>query len=345
MGELRPGTHPFTIRGINRIYGPLGLINGGVAVAVRKKTTLSGASLFRRLDLNLLKIFREICRSEGIGSAARRLNLQQPTVSLALRRLEDHIGEKLCLRTPRGIELTAAGHVLSKFCDSLFDSVQSLPNDIARTSGDVQGLLTIRTVSGVVSAELDATLDTMRRRHPGIRLKIEVAPCPIVVEALAKGRAEVCMSFDAAPRAELLYEPLVREFQQLYCSRSSPLYGSRITRPEVLSSERFVVTGTDEPIEVKNFRLRYGLGLRPSGEAENLDEAKRMIRMGVGVGFLPTVLVSRDERHNLWRLLPSAMLPNYWLYLITHPEAQQTVPTQIFLREIRRRLSARGGTI
>jgi hypothetical protein len=36
------------------------------------------------------------------------------------------------------------------------------------------------------------------------------------------------------------------------------------------------------------------------------------------------------------------MLPNYLLYLITKPEAQQTVPTQLFLREIRRRLSARG---
>jgi hypothetical protein len=39
------------------------------------------------------------------------------------------------------------------------------------------------------------------------------------------------------------------------------------------------------------------------------------------------------------------MLPNYVLYLITKPEAQQTVPTQLFLREIRRRLNARGAPI
>ncbi|MFT3731830.1 MAG: LysR family transcriptional regulator [Hyphomicrobium sp.] len=289
-----------------------------------------------------MKIFREICRSQGIGAAAKRLHLQQPTVSLALRRLEEHVGEKLCLRTARGIELTAAGHVLSGLCDRVFDAVQSLPNEFARSSGDVQGLLVIRTVSGVVSAELDATLDTMRRRHPGIRLKIDVAPCPIVIDALAKSRAEVCISFDAAPRAEFLYEPLVREYQQLYCASSSPLYGSRVTRPEVLAEERFILTGSDEPMEVRNFRLRFGLGLRPAGEADNLDEAKRMIRAGVGIGFLPTILVAGDEHHRLWPLLPSQILPNYCLYLITHPEAQQTVPTQLFLREIRRRISARG---
>jgi LysR family transcriptional regulator, transcriptional activator for bauABCD operon len=314
---------------------------GGTAV-VRKQHEQIGASLFRRMDLNLLKIFREIGRAGGIGAAARRLNLQQPAVSLALKRLEEHIGETLCLRTARGIELTPAGRVLAELCEHFFEAVQSLPDNIAKSSGEVEGLLTIRTVSGVVSSELDDTLDTMRRRHPRIRLRIDVAPCRIVVDSLAKGRAEVCIAFDAAPRTELMYEPLVREFQQLYCSRSSPLFGARITRPEVLGAERFILAGSDEPMEVKSFRLRYGLGKKPSGEAENLGEAKRMIRAGVGIGFLPTLLVNEiGDRWELWPLLSNEVLPNYCLYLVTHPEAQQTLPTQIFLREIRRRLSAR----
>lgn len=313
---------------------------------VRKQTAKIDAALFRRIDLNLFKIFREISRAEGVGAAARRLNLQQPTVSLALRRLEEHIGETLCLRTARGIELTPAGRVLANLSEQLFEAVQSLPNEIAKTSGEVEGLLTIRTISGVVSSELDATLDTMRRRHPRIRIRIDVAPCRIVVDALAKGRAEVCIAFDAAPRAELLYEPLVREFQQLYCCRHHPLFGSRVADPEVLNNERFILTGSDEPMEVKRFRLRYGLGLKPAGEAENLEEARRMIRTGIGIGFLPTVLVPDElRRKELWPLLPRPQLPNYCLYLVTQPEAQQTAPTQIFLHEIRRRLEARGGPV
>jgi LysR family transcriptional regulator, transcriptional activator for bauABCD operon len=310
---------------------------------VRKQHAQIGAPLFRRMDLNLLKIFREIGHAGGIGAAARRLNLQQPAVSLALKRLEEHIGERLCVRSARGIELTPAGRVLAELSERFFEAVQTLPDDIAKNSGEVEGLLTIRTICGVVSSDLDATLDSMRRRHPRIRLRIDVAPCRIVVDALAKGRAEVCIAFDAAPRAELLYEPLVREFQPLYCARSSPLFGARISHPEVLAAERFILTGSDEPMEVKSFRQRYGLGRKPSGEVENLEEAKRMIRAGVGIGFLPTVLVHEmADQSELWPLLSRAVLPNYCLYLITHPEAQQTVPTQMFLREIRRRLSARG---
>jgi DNA-binding transcriptional LysR family regulator len=312
---------------------------------VPKKTPIS-AGLFQRIDLNLLRIFREISRSKGIGAAARRLHVQQPAISLALKRLETHLATKLCVRTAKGIELTAAGRVVAGLCEHLFQEVQSLPNALAGATGEIEGTITIRMVSGVVSPELDATLQTMRRRHPKIRLRLESAPYRIVVDELVKGHTEICIAFDSAPRSYLRYDALVREYQQLYCGRDHPLYGARVTNPELLLDEPLVLTGSDEPDDVRHFRMRYRLGLEPAGEAENLEEAKRMIGAGIGIGFLPTVLVdSSANKASFWPILPRAMLPNYLLYLITKPEAQQSVPTQLFLREVRRRLIARGGLI
>jgi LysR family transcriptional regulator, transcriptional activator for bauABCD operon len=301
------------------------------------------AQLFRRIDLNLFKMFRELARSKGIGAAARRLNVRQPAVSLALQRLEAHIGAPLCTRTSRGIELTPAGRIVAGLCEHLFQEVQSIPNAVASAVGQIEGMLTIRLISGVVSSELDETLSSIRLRHPRVRLRMDVAPCRLVVEALVKGHAELCIAFDGAPRSSLYYEPLVREYQQLYCSKWHPLFGARISNPSVLAEERFILTGSDEPDDVRNFRMRYQLGRQPAGEAENLEEAKRLIGAGVGIGFLPTVVVDRSAtRDTFWPILHGTLLPNYYVYLITQPESQQTPPTQLFLREIRRRLSARG---
>ena len=332
------------MQGIDPVYewGQTGARRASLA----SKPFRADPALFQRIDLNLFKIFLEISRAGGIGAAARRLNLQQPAVSLALKRLEGHLDTELCIRGPRGVELTAQGRIVAGFAEHLFQQMQALPRAMAEVEGEVEGLLTIRSVSGVVSPELDATLDAMRRRHPRIRLRIDIAPRRIVVEALLKDQAEVCIAFDSAPRADLLYEPLMREYQQLYCGRAHPLFGSCITNPETLAKERFVVTGSDEPDDVRHFRLRYSLGVDPAGEAENLEEAKRMIGVGVGIGFLPTAVAEDTaERDALWPILPQAMLPNYLLYLITRPEAEQTLPTQLFLAEIRRRLAALGGPI
>ena len=51
----------------------------------------------RNVDWNLLKVFLEIVRAEGIGAAARNLNKQQPSVSAALKRLEDLRRERFVL--------------------------------------------------------------------------------------------------------------------------------------------------------------------------------------------------------------------------------------------------------
>ncbi len=52
------------------------------------------------LDWNLLRSFVVIAEVKSITRAAERLNLKQPSVSNALRRLEDRIGQRLVERTP-----------------------------------------------------------------------------------------------------------------------------------------------------------------------------------------------------------------------------------------------------
>ncbi len=299
--------------------------------------------MLRRLDLNLLKIFHEITRAGSIGGAAKRLNLQQPSVSLALKRLEENLGVTLCLRTSRGVELTPAGQVVASLAEELRGAVRNLPAALAVALGEVEGVLTIEAVSGVVSPELDTALAVMSRRHPRVRLRLGIAPQRNVLDALLRDRAELCIAFDAAPRADLHYEALVREYQQIYCSTAHPLFGRHVTDPALLAPERFVLTGLDEPEEVQRYRLRYRLGERPAGTSDHLDEAMRLIGAGVGIGFLPTVLVQgRAAQAQFWPLLPRAILPNYLLYLISKPERDVTAPALLFLREIRRQLQGRG---
>ncbi|MEN9317155.1 MAG: hypothetical protein RIS35_3548 [Pseudomonadota bacterium] len=51
-----------------------------------------------RIDLNLFKVFEAVLREGGITSAARSLNLSQPAVSHALRRLREHLDDPLFQR-------------------------------------------------------------------------------------------------------------------------------------------------------------------------------------------------------------------------------------------------------
>lgn len=62
-----------------------------------------GMDPLRQLDLNLLVVFQHLLEERNISAVARRLDLSQPAVSNALRRLRETFGDELFVRTAQGM--------------------------------------------------------------------------------------------------------------------------------------------------------------------------------------------------------------------------------------------------
>ncbi|WP_179562893.1 LysR family transcriptional regulator [Sphingomonas sp. R3G8C] len=297
-----------------------------------------------QVDWNLLRLFVEIAKAGGIGAAARRLNKQQPTISAALKRLEDHAGTRLLHRGVSGVELTAAGRALYLLCEDMAEAARAAPHRIAQALQQVSGLARIQVVSSIVSDEFDAAIASLHARHPAIRIEIRVSPWREVLDVLERGEAELGVGTDSGVRAGLTYEPLFTETQQLYCARSSPLFGTRIATMASLRDEGFVLTGHDEVETITRLRQRYRLGTVVTGLAEDLHEAQRLIRLGTGIGFLPTLAAAPVVKAGeLWPLLPEDIAPSYPMYLLTRQAPERGTPAQLFLDEITRHLRGREG--
>lgn len=294
------------------------------------------------VDWNLLRLFADIVKAGGIGAAARRLNKQQPTISAALKRLEDHAGARLLNRGATGIELTSAGRALFLICEDMFEAARMAPHQIAQALKQVEGLARIQVVSSIISEEFDEAIASLHRRHPSIRIEIRVSPWREVLDALERGEAELGVGYDSGVRSSLTYEPLFTETQQLYCSRSHSLFGAKITKIAELREEGFVLTGADEVETITRLRQRYRLGTVINGLAEDIHEAMRLIILGTGIGFLP-VMAAGDavKRGQLWPLLPDDLAPSYAMYLLARRTQLRGTPAQLFLDEIIRRLRAK----
>lgn len=294
-----------------------------------------------RVDWNLLRLFVDIVRAGGISAAARRLNRQQPTISAALKRLEEYAGAQLLRRGATGVEVTAAGKALLLICEDMFEAARMAPHQIAQAMKRVEGLVRIQTVSSVICTEFDEAVATFHRRHPSIQIEMRISPWREVLDSLERGEAEIGVGYDSGVRRGLSYEPLFVETQQLFCAWTNPLFGRRITRLAELREEGFVLTGSDEFEIITRLRQRYGLGTMANGRAEDIHEALRLIRLGVGIGFLPKFAAEEAvARGKLWALLPEDAEPSYDIYLLARTESERDTATQLFLDEIVRRLRA-----
>jgi DNA-binding transcriptional LysR family regulator len=294
-----------------------------------------------RVDWNLMRTFVDIVRAGGIGAAARQLNRQQPSISAALKRLEEHVGATLLHRGASGVEMTPAGKVMMALCEEMLEAARMMPHQIAQATRRVEGIVRIQIISGLVSSEFDEAIASFHRRHPAIHIEIRVSPWRHVLDALERGEVELGVGYDGNVRGSLVYEPLLVERQQLYCSRNHPMFGYHVSRLGDLKDDGFVLAGDDEIEQITNLRRRYRLGARVNGLAEDINEARRLIVQGVGIGFLP-ILAAEEEvaRGRLWPLLHADFEPFYDIFLLARSEPARDTATQLFWDEVLRRIRA-----
>ncbi len=132
--------------------------------------TITRTKFARSLDWNLLKTFNEIAQAKGVTAASIVLSRKQSTISHSLKKLENELGVRLCIRGPAGFKLTDEGHLLIEYCHSIYSKVDEIPNKLDNLSEEIHGQLKIQMISNLVSPELDEIFSHYIRHYPYIEL-------------------------------------------------------------------------------------------------------------------------------------------------------------------------------
>ena len=88
------------------------------------------------MELNQIKQFRVIARTESISAAAELLYIAQPSLSQTLKRLEDELGTQLFDRRGKKITLNGAGRIFLKYCDDIILALDSAKKELSEYTGN-----------------------------------------------------------------------------------------------------------------------------------------------------------------------------------------------------------------
>jgi len=277
------------------------------------------------LDWNLLRTFVVIAEVKSITRAAERLNLKQPSVSNALRRLEDRVGRRLVERDATRFELTEVGRLIYEQSVEVFGSISQLPLLMRGISDDVTGHVMIATASHVVSPLFDRALAEFHRNYPRASITISVAASTEVAKQVRERRASfgICLVSQRDPAVD--YAMVYREFFGFFCGPQHRLYGKTGLTLADLRGEPSVSFQTDHISDalrpVALLRSEARLNADVVGVSSSLEEVRRMIVAGLGIGPLPLHVARRDVADGmLWRLPPYDTPPAIDIFLLTNPD-------------------------
>jgi len=301
--------------------------------------------IMREMDWNLLRSFVVLAQSRSVTDAANRLRLTQPSVSTALKKLEKRLGKRLIDRSPGRFALTEAGETLYREALDIQGAILRLSTLMRDMTDEVTGHVRLSLASHVVCPLFDQVLAAFHAENPRATLSIEVQSSAQAIETVSARAASfaICLVHKRNPRLE--YLRLYREFFGLFCGPKHPFFGRRdLTRAD-LAGQSAVSFETDrlqdalKPVTL--MRAQAELGDQIIATSSHLEEVRRMIIAGLGIGPLPLHVAARDVRDGLlWQLPPHDQTAAVDVHVVWNPQAVLNRAEQALLAGLRTQIEA-----
>ncbi len=294
--------------------------------------------LANQLDWNLLRTFMVIVQERSITGASQRLSVTQPSVSAALRRLEERLGQRLIERgSGQSFAVTRAGEAVYREAVEIYGGVLRLNDLGAHAEKAVTGNLVLHRSNHLDTGFLNPLLSDFRRRYPGVTYAVRSAPCFEVNQALLQRVASFgfCTRVEPSPRLQpKALSPLEFGF---YCGPNSPLFGveapdaEALARAEVVGFEEDHIAGALSAITVH--RIRMGVGDRVAAATTGIVDLLNMIRHGEAVGAVPVSLAG-DYGADLWRIPLPGDAPTVDVFSVIDADRHLTPAENAFLEHL-----------
>ncbi|WP_346825973.1 LysR family transcriptional regulator [Serratia inhibens] len=268
---------------------------------------------------NQIRIFQSIAREGNISAAARKLEITPPSVSKALKLLEQHIGHPLFVRTTRRIELTEAGQQLLEQTVAAVDSLEKSLENIRDQNQEPSGLVRITLSRFAYLLILKPAMAAFCRQYPGIKLEVSVYDGTVNI---IDERFDLGIRFGDILEGGVVARQLMKPFREgLYASSAYlEAFGTPTTPAELhqhnLIGYRFITNNRILPLILDHKGEQLTVEMPGQLISNDIEVMADGIRNGLGIGrlFEPIHRLQPDKEkfipvmENYWKTYPAVYL-------------------------------------
>ena len=149
------------------------------------------------MEIRTLRYFLAVAREENMTRAAELLHVTQPTLSKALKALEDELGKKLFTRHSFSIALTDEGVLLRDRAEDLITMADKIEKEFLSLDDITGGELFFGLAESYQIRYLARELRTLKAQYPGLKYHITSGDTEQVTEKLDKGLLDFAVICDA----------------------------------------------------------------------------------------------------------------------------------------------------
>jgi DNA-binding transcriptional LysR family regulator len=260
------------------------------------------------MEVRQLQIFRTLAAELNFTRTAELVHTVQSNVTAQIKALEDELGVPLFDRLGRRVALTDAGRRFLPFAQQALAAMEEGQRAI-RAGAEPSGPLRIGAPESVLTYRLPEVVREYRKRFPLVELVFRPTFDSTLCQMLQSGDFDLAILMsDVAPSLHMHAVRYRTERVFLVGDLRHPLAKQRVVKPEDLAGQNMLLTEAGCGYRAKLDRVLAMRNIRPGNitEFSSVEAIKQCVAAGMGLGLLPAIVVARELRQHLFKVMPWA---------------------------------------
>jgi LysR family hydrogen peroxide-inducible transcriptional activator len=299
------------------------------------------------MTLTELRYIVAVARERHFGRAAEACFVSQPTLSVAVKKLEEELDVKIFERGGNEVSVTPLGEALVRQAQVVIEQAAAV-KEIAKSGKDpLSGPLKLGIIYTIGPYLLPDLVRQAIERVPQMPLMLQEHFTVKLLDMLRSGEIDCAIMAEPFPDAGLAVAPLYDEPFMVAVPKSHPLAKRKKVSSQELKQETMLLLGTghcfrDQVLEVCPEFARFSSnadGIRKSFEGSSLETIKHMVASGMGVTVVPQLSVPKGAQPHVAYLkfeppVPTRRVVLAWRRSFTRYEAIAALRNAVYACEL-----------
>jgi LysR family hydrogen peroxide-inducible transcriptional activator len=255
------------------------------------------------MTLTELRYITAVARERHFGRAAEACFVSQPTLSVAVRKLEDELGVRLFERTASEVSVTSAGEKIVEQALRVLEEVEVIRQLAEHGKNQLVGPLRLGAINTVGPYLFPDLIPNLHELAPEMPLFVEEDFTAVLTQKLKQGQLDVIVVSQPYEESGVVTLPLYEEPFVVLLPSSHPLSKQDTIGQQQLRNESMLLLGSGNcfrdqvirscpdclPGDVSEHRLQHTV------EGSSLETIRHMVASGMGITVLPCTAAGADR--------------------------------------------------
>lgn len=241
------------------------------------------------MDIKQLRYFVGIVDSNGFSEAAKKLYVSQPTLSKAMKHLEEDLGVQLIHMSGKKVQITDCGKQLYTMAQGVIEQHDSIFHAMHDLTSLQKGIIKVGIPPIIGTCVFPSLIAEFIGQYPGVEFQIDQHGAKHIQYLVDKGELDVGFTICPVITGAFDTVPIVEDKNVLVVSRQHPLSLHKHVRYEQLRNEKFILFGKEYMLNsnIINGCREAGFEPRVLVEASQWDFIVQLVKINMGISIIP----------------------------------------------------------